>query len=217
MSTKTRPEYYAVAAGRSVGIYTSKSTVMKYTLGYPNAEWKKFSSVEEGLDYLSSKGINDSALEKIKREYAKQSTSVSSKSKSSYMNLYVYCIGCGAGHVTIGACIYSNRVSNVEPEFTISDVIDDENITDNTFAEVYAILRAVETCPEYVHLHIYTNISDIFHNTRDMSKYIDMMTIPRHQTWDISPLSSAPVVRQNLVHTLCPLPRETKINEVKYR
>lgn len=51
--------YYAVKVGREVGIFNTWDDCKKQVIGYPDARYKKFSSVEEAKGFINNTPNND--------------------------------------------------------------------------------------------------------------------------------------------------------------
>lgn len=53
-------KYYAIKTGKKTGVFTSWDECKEYVSGYPNAEFKSFSSLEDANNYLYDREANQS-------------------------------------------------------------------------------------------------------------------------------------------------------------
>ena len=51
--------YYAVAKGREIGVFTSWDKCLEVTKGYPNAKFKRFKSNEDAIEYIEAENTEE--------------------------------------------------------------------------------------------------------------------------------------------------------------
>lgn len=64
--TKNSKKYYAVARGRSTGIYESWPLCKEQVHGYSNAVYKGFSNISDALEYMQT-GVLDAEMRKCRQ------------------------------------------------------------------------------------------------------------------------------------------------------
>ena len=129
--------YYAVSKGREPGIYMSWTDCRLQTEGFPGAKFKKFKTMEEANAFL---GIEVRGKPRVKQTFFK--TEYVTKA-----DITIFTDGC---------CINNGRGKNVTAGYGVYFGSDDpRNIAEpyrdrptNNRAELYAIIRAIETVEE---------------------------------------------------------------------
>lgn len=64
----SKVKYYAVKKGRNPGIYTTWEECSKEVIGYQNAIYKSFKTIEEANEYLNSENQGSSFIKKEKKK-----------------------------------------------------------------------------------------------------------------------------------------------------
>lgn len=151
-------KYYAVRAGRQVGIFSSWKECEAQVKGFANAQFKSFKTMDDAQDYINEKATQ--ATRKRPRETSANDDNVdepaSKKSKVEVKYTTIYtdgsCLGNGKARAIAGIGVYfgDNDTRNVSEPFTIG-------IRTNQRAEIYAVTRALQSVNANEHVKIVTD------------------------------------------------------------
>ncbi|CAG8494726.1 3611_t:CDS:2 [Dentiscutata heterogama] len=125
---KTKPSYYAVRIGRKPGIYKTWDECQDQINKYPNSRYKKFFTLKEAQDFLFVSSHASQDLDFV---------------DNSVSRLVVWTDGCSLNNGRDGARAGVGVFwGDNHPRYIIGDK------QTNNRAEITAVIRALETCPD---------------------------------------------------------------------
>lgn len=119
-------KFYAVKQGRATGIFNTWEDCQKQVIGFPNAQYKSFTSLEEAENFLNNSS-NTQILDTAATAYVDGSFNINTRQ-----------FGCGLVFLHDGK------------EEHIFEAFDDENLVEmrNVAGEIMGSIRAMELCIE---------------------------------------------------------------------
>ncbi|CAI2172721.1 5953_t:CDS:2 [Funneliformis geosporum] len=152
MSGKSTSGFYAVRVGRLPGVYESWEECEKHIKNYPNAKFKKFTTLQEAEAFMKEGNVKKEAyLRKTSRQkIQKESLSIPSTQISNVGNrksLRVWTDGSARSNGKDGARAGVGVYWGENDTRNVSERLPGPRQTNNR-AEIMAVIRALETCPD---------------------------------------------------------------------
>jgi len=162
MEKKKKSVTYAVRKGKTTGLFESWDEVSHLVQGYRGAEYKKFFSREEALEWLGSDGVVKRKIDELER---KDEVQIVKRAKVDEVSIHtekprkitVYCDGACTGNGTKLAKAAIGIWFGQNHEMNVSRVLPDVMKQTNQTAELYAAITTLQMVPTHQMLLIKTD------------------------------------------------------------